>query len=503
MNFYNCKVFNNEEIKNINREDKNIKNIGNLNLVYDKVYRYLLDNGIRVIFIPMESNLFAAGVFIGAGSRHEVKSYGIAHFLEHMIFKGTKTKTSDEVNEILDNIGAVSNASTSYEYTSYYLSGNPHDAENLVDILIDLYSNPIFPEEDIENEKKVVLEELRMGKDNHKRELFDKLKEKMLENVNYNIRRPIIGYEDTISKLTRKDIIDFRKNYKFDNTVIVISGNYKKDIIMNILKNHFNKKLILTDIPDYNKNIEQKFIIPYDNINNNKIKKSDNNIKKSDDNINKIKFHLVKKNNINKSNIIFINKIINQSIVILSFRAPSYYSKYHSSISLLSDILTSGFSSRLFNLLRNKLAVSYYSNAYIYSLSDCGFFNITVGLDPDVVNNTIKEILLELKNIIINGLTEKEFNIAKKKSETLLLFDFKEPLQYVNYYGLLELMELPYQNIVDIYEDIHNINMKDVVKSAKLIFKKNNFFVGIVGNVDKTNINELENIINDKELYFS
>jgi predicted Zn-dependent peptidase len=443
--------------------------IENLNLTIDPVYKYELKNGIRVIMIKMKSNIFSAGIFINAGSRHETTAYGIAHFLEHMTFKGTKTKSSEEVNEILDNLGAVYNATTSLEYTSYYLSGNPMDNEKLLEILLELYISPDYPEKDIEKERKVVLEEWRMNQDNYNRQLMEKMRKKILKDADDGLKRPVIGYEDTISKLNKNDILKFRENYKPENTVLVIAGKFKKKIMKKIIIKNFKQEIFKKSIPNYNINIHNELIIPFEK-------------------------------NTNKNHTIFIDKDIKQSIIMISFKAPSLYTKYSSAINLLSDILTSGFSSRIFNLLRNKLGVSYYSNSYFYSLSDCGFFNMTIGLDPNVITNSIKEILLELKNIIHLGITSKELIIAKKRSETSLLFNFKEPMEYVDYYGMIELFKKPYKNIIDVYNEINDVSVEDIIFVAKSLFKKDNCYIGIVGPVIQEEIKE---IVNDENLFYS
>jgi len=118
------------------------------------------------LLIPLpNSNTVTVGIFINAGSRHETSAFGIAHFLEHMTFKGTKRRTSTQLMNHLDSIGAQYNAMTGYEFTLCYISGDPRDIKTLLDIVIDLYLNPTYPDEDIEKERNVVLEELRMNID--------------------------------------------------------------------------------------------------------------------------------------------------------------------------------------------------------------------------------------------------------------------------------------------------------------------------------------------------
>jgi predicted Zn-dependent peptidase len=159
-----------------------LKEINGLNLNVEIVKKYKLSNGIRLLLIPMLSNLFAAGIYIKSGSANETSNYGIAHFLEHMTFKGTTSKTSHDINDLLESLGSLYNASTTAEYTNYYISGNPTDAEQLIELLLDLYKNPIYPQKDIEIEKRVVIEELRMSRDDSIKTLLNKIRKNLFLN---------------------------------------------------------------------------------------------------------------------------------------------------------------------------------------------------------------------------------------------------------------------------------------------------------------------------------
>ena len=468
MTFYNYYIDN----KLYGGNNENYKKIGNLNLSINEVSKYVLNNGIRLVEIPMKSNLFAAGIYVNVGSRDEddPKCYGIAHFLEHMTFKGTKTKTSKDIDILLDNYGAIHNATTTMDYTSYYLTGNPIDSINLLDILLDIYCNPTFPQEDIHIEKKVVLEEWRMNTDNNKRNLIENILKNCYNDIDDDtFKRPIIGNEQTIKNFSREDILKFRKKYTFDKTIILISGLYNKNEIFKLIKKYFNCNITKVNIPGYKEKIENKIKI------NNKYK---------------------------EPQIIKIKRNINQTIIYLCFKTINRFNKYNNTLNIISDILTSGFSSKLFDLLRNKLGVSYYCNSYYLGQKESGLFFIELALDNKYIINTIEEILLILKNLCINNISENEFNIIKKKRETELLFDFKEPLEYIEHYGYIEINKKPYENIIDMYENIQNENIDDIQKLSKKMFKKNNLILGIIGNPKPSIITKLKKIINNNELYY-
>ena len=423
---------------------------------FNNVYKYIIEsddknNGTKIILIPMTSKIFSAGIFINAGSKNETEAFGIAHFLEHMTFKGTKTKNANDINNILDKLGANYNASTSIEYTSYYLSGDSVDQNELLDILFDLYSNPNYPIEEIENEKNVVLEEWRMNQDNNTKILFQKINSIMMKCADYSLQRPTIGFKENILKYNRNDILNFReKNYIGHKTSILIAGNFNLVDILLFIKKYFISSIKPIKINKDTDSKDNDFVIPF-------------------------------KDYISDTRFIFIEKNIEQSVIILSFRAPNISNVHINYLNILSEILTSGFTSRLFNLLRNKLGVSYYCSSEYYGIKEYGTFNIRVGLDPNVILNTIKELLKELFNIASNGVSEDELKIAKKKCEVSLLFSFKEPSEYVNYYGLNEINNLPYRDINDIYNVIKNTTIDNVNNVAKNIINKNNMYIGIIG----------------------
>lgn len=470
MTFYNYtfdKLISGGKINN----DKYEK-IGDLKLSVGEVFKYTLDNGIRLVEIPMNSNLFAAGIYVNIGSRDEEDEhcYGIAHFLEHMIFKGTTTKTSKQIDIMLDNLGAIYNASTSMDYTSYYLTGNPNDSYELLDLLLDLYCNPTFPEEDIINERKVVLEEWRMNTDNNKRKLIETILRDCYDDIDDDsFKRSIIGNEKTIKNFSRNDIIKFRKKYTHQKTIIVLAGHYDKKKIFNLIKNYFNCNIKKTVIPGYKEKIENKIII---------------------------------KNDYKKPQIVKIKKNSNQTIICLCFKTINRYSKYINTINIISDILTSGFSSKLFDLLRNKLGVSYSCESYYLGQKETGLFIIELGLENTVITNTLKNILLILKEICLYGITKNELNIVKKKNETELLFDFKEPMEYIDHYGHTELYKKTYKNIIDMYNNIQNETIDNVKLLCNKMFKKKNLILGIIGNPKISIMNNIKKIINNDELYY-
>ena len=195
-------------------------------------YKEKLNNGLTLVLIPLkDEKIISVGIFIKVGSRYETdENNGISHFLEHMTFGGTNTKTENEIMAKLDSVGALYNAATSREFTYFYTNGNYKDSNILLDIILDMYMNPIFPEKKIKKERLVVLEELGMHNDDNQMLLYDDVM-----NLMYNfttLGNPILGSYETVSNITRDDLLNYHnKYYTPNNSILVVSGNFNHNKI--------------------------------------------------------------------------------------------------------------------------------------------------------------------------------------------------------------------------------------------------------------------------------
>lgn len=426
---------------------------------------------MKTLIIPLlNSNTITVGIFINAGSRKETEAYGIAHFLEHMTFKGTDKRSSDNLMFELDSLGANYNAMTGHEFTAYYISGDPRDIEKFLDIIIDLYLIPTFPESDIVKERNVVLEEQRMNEDSTSRVLTNTMFKEIYDTIKPDMARPIIGFPNTISVLNRNDIINYRKrNYMGSNCLLCVSGNFDKDDAIKYIEYKFNSTL--------NKMPKQENLF-FDTV------KRDMNI---------LPFIKMKSNIKRHINIL---KDIKQTVINFTFSAFNANNHYLNHLELLGDILSNGFSSRLFNLLRNKMGVSYYNNSFTRTFEDCGQFVITVGVEHNSVLITIKGILEELKKIKENGLTEAELSKAKKQNETSLLFQFKDPYEYLMYYGINYLKSKPMYSITDMLNNIDSVTLNDLNTIVKKLFVSDNLIIGTIGKVNDSDTEKIIKLIN-------
>lgn len=435
-----------------------------------RIYREKLNNKMNVLLIPLdETDTVAVGIFIKVGSRFETKkNNGISHFLEHMIFKGTKKLTSNKIYQILDNVGAIYNAQTSHESTNYYIYGHKDDIELFIGIMAEIYWNPLFREDDLITERDVVIEELNMYKDDPKDLIYDILHETLFPNS--SLKFPIIGTKKNILSFTREDLFKFRRQYYLANrTAFVVTGNFDRYSISDLIKSKMGSI--------------------YKSVNNAIVPEPDPLI-------------------VTSPKIVIREKDIAQTNVMVSFRSQGIYSKDTPVYDLIGSILSGGLSSRLYNLLRNELGSTYFFNASNVSYTYEGVFIIHMGINNKRVDEVINKVLEEINGLRMSvknkkkgyAITQGELNKAKRIIITQFSLSLQTPQDLLQYYGLQEI----YYNIGPIPLDFkHRIHIRSRINEYESItiehtnevirdlFRPENLNIVIYGHpplVDKTDL---------------
>jgi len=309
-----------------------------------KFIRHVLDNGMVILMIPIKmTELVSVGFFIDAGAKDDGHHLGLAHFLEHMMFSGTEKRSREQIFKSLDGIGSDYNAITTAENTYYYINGHCDDIKKILDIVLDIYLNPVFKPNRITKESKVIIEEMRIGKDNP----YNKLSEKMHQTYfkGTQLGRTIIGTEESVSQIKQHDLINFReKYYTPQNTVFVISGNFNPKRIYPLME----PPLIKLTNPDMPTNLKSQ--------------------------TEKIIHHMHAQN----KPYIYTDKNLTfyQAYILLSFPLYNLHKTNEQEINIISHLLSSGFSSRLFTSLRINHGRTYSSSAYPLTYGDVGIFII-------------------------------------------------------------------------------------------------------------------------------
>lgn len=338
------------------------------------INKFVLDNGIRVVCekIPYLRSV-SIGIWVGTGSRNEDKiNNGISHFIEHMLFKGTKNRTAKDIAATIDSIGGQINAFTSKEYTCYYAKTLDTHIDIAIDILADMFFNSLFNEKDISVEKQVILEEINMYQDTPDDLVHDILAEVMWsgETLGY----PILGTYESLSKLNRNTIIDYLSNYYYPgNVVIAIAGNYDDEKVKDLLEKHFSNwkndrhRLTNYEIVNFNSGVKVK------------------------------------------------NKDTEQIHLCIGFNGIEYGNDDIYPLLIINNILGGGMSSRLFQKIREEKGLVYSIYSYPSTFKNAGAFTIYAGMNPEQFEYVCRLIMLEIKEIIHTGISESEMEKSKEQ----------------------------------------------------------------------------------------
>ncbi len=334
----------------------------------------VLDNGLSIIGYPIKnSQTTTLLVLVGVGSRYESeKERGLSHFLEHMMFKGTKKRPSAKIVATeLDALGASYNAFTGYEYTGYWVKVRNTQKNIALDVISDIFQNSLLAEKDILVERGAIVEELNMYLDLPMRSIHDKFQTLLYGDT--PLGREIIGTKDHIMNFRKPDFDQyFNQKYVAGNTYIVVAGDVNSQTL---------------DL------VEEKF----KNIRVNQVPERES-IKEIQD-----------------SAKVFIDyKKTDQCHIMYGFRTVDVHSEEKYKAYLISTILGGYMSSRLFTEIREKRGLAYYVRASSDHFDDAGYLAVNAGIRNDKVLEAVKIISKEFAKIKLTGITEKELKIAKE-----------------------------------------------------------------------------------------
>lgn len=416
-----------------------------------------LDNGIRVIMekIPYVNSV-SIGVIIDNGSAKEDKyNNGVSHFIEHMLFKGTNKRSAKDIAESIDNIGGQLNAFTSKESTCYYAKVLYNHIDIAIDVIADMITNSIFAESDIEKEKSVIIEEINMYLDSPEDMVNELLNEIMFEKT--SLGRPVLGIENSIKKLNRKEIHEyFTNNYRPENIVISLAGNIDTSEVFKMLNYHFG---------------------------------SLNNLNKYDE----------KKENIYK----FTNKLkgITKNTEQLNFcigmEGLPVVSKNIESLLVLNNIFGGSMSSRLFQKIREDLGLAYAVESYPSSYKDIGIFTIYAGLHPSQLIKTIEHIGKEIDNLREKLISKYELDKSKEQLKGNYVLGMEGTFSRMYEIGKSLSIFNEVHSPDKVLNKIDKVSLSDIEEVVRLVFNKEKINIAYVGDIEnKENLEEkIKNIL--------
>ncbi len=407
-----------------------------------KFTKTVLENGLRVITVPMpENGTVTAMVLVEAGSRYESKDInGISHFLEHMCFKGTvKRPNALAITTEFESMGVQYNAFTSGTYTGYYAKASKDKGNAILEMVSDLYLNATLPEEEMEKEKGVVIEEINMNQDKPQHIVGDAFDELLYGD--HPAGRTILGSKETVKNLTKEALVKYRKaHYVPAKTIVAIAGNINEQETIRHVSELFGNLPKASEI-EMEKVIEDQ------------------------------KEPAVK----------IYDKQTDQTHFILGFRAFDRYDKRKRALGMLATILGQGMSSRLFHRIREELGLCYYIGSSTSLDHDCGIFLMRAGVAHDKIEDTIREIMAIVRDIVENGITDQELQKAKDFKVGNMYLGIETSDSLADWYGFQELDRDAILTPEETEAEVRAVTKEQVQAVAKDVFKTSQLNLAAIG----------------------
>jgi predicted Zn-dependent peptidase len=407
-----------------------------------KFKKKVLPNGLKMIAVPMADNpTVTVLVLVETGSKYESKDKnGLSHFLEHMCFKGTATRpNTSDLSKELDGLGCQYNAFTGQEFTGYYAKGKAGDFSKLLDVVSDLYLNPLFKEEEIEKEKGVIVDEINMYDDMPMQKVGETWMKLLYGDTPAGWS--IAGPRDVVRGMKREDFVAYRKaHYVASATTVVVSGNI--------------------DAVDAFKDIAKKFKGISDGKKAGKKKTRDMQTTPA---------------------VAIEHKETDQTHFILGTRSFPVGDKRNSALAVLGGVLGSGMSSRLFRKIRDEMGVGYYVRAGNSTSTDGGYFAVSAGVANNRLEEVIRAVLAEMEALKHELVSPEELTKVKEHMVGMLYLGLESSDDLAEYYGMQEVLRRDIKTPKEKEKIIRAITAEEVRAMARKIFVEKTLNLALIG----------------------
>jgi len=420
---------------------------------------FTLKNGLSVVLVDTKTfPTFTAMLLVGAGSRYESKeNNGVAHFFEHMAFKGSKKYPNALIlSSVIEGLGGIFNAFTTKDHTGYWIKAPISYFETVVDVLADMIQNPLLIYEEIEREKGVIIEEINMYEDEPQYKVWEIFEELIFKN--HPLGYPITGFKETVAKFTRQTFLDYMKDlYKPSNVILVIAGGIS-------LGNSYKYSL-----KKYIEIIQEKF-----------------NSWEDGKKVSFLNFY----DSQNSPQILIKNKKTEQAHLILGYRGLSYTHPKRYVQSVLMTILGGGMSSRLFYELRERRGFCYYIHSGSEPFSDTGYVYTRAGLTVNAkkINEAIKVIIEEHQKIAAGELKDEEIKKAKEITKGQLILSLEDSHNLASFIGRKLMFDKKIVKPEDIIKKIDAITREEIIDLAKRLFLREKLNLVLLSSITRDKI---------------
>ena len=401
-----------------------------------------LENGIPVVMEPISGvRSLAVGVWVKVGSRYETRDEnGISHFLEHMFFKGTKKRTTKDISVDIDSLGGDLNAFTSRENTAFYIKVLDEHINQGVDLLSDIFVNSVFPEDELEKEKKIIREEIKMVEDTPDDYIHD------LFNLTVwgqeGIGQPILGLRETIASFTRDQVLShIKKYYGTKDIVISCAGNFQQEEMIALLNRRFGG---LRHGSTPKKGVGPGF----------------------------------------QRNVKVYSKEMSEAHICIGVPGVSQVSEERYAFFVLNTILGAGVSSRLFQEIREKRGLAYSVYSFTSSYLDTGLWGVYAGVSKKRIREVAELIIAEMRDFS-HTLTEAELQRAKNHLKGNLILGLESTNSRMNNLARQEIYFGRYISPEEILKSVDMVNMKQIRDLSERLISNDMFAVTALGPLQK------------------
>jgi predicted Zn-dependent peptidase len=403
------------------------------------------NNGVRVVTQQVPGmHTVSIGIWVTNGARCEQPAeQGVAHFIEHLLFKGTKRRTARQITREIDSLGGVLNAFTSYEYVCYYAKSLTKTLPQVVDILSDMFLHSTFPADEIEKERKVVLQEIKMRDDSPEESIHDRLHQSFWKG--HSLGHPILGTDQNISGMTRDTILGFRSRwYRPSEILIAAAGAVEHQTLVALLEESFSG-----------------------------IKPGEP--RRSSQSRERITTGRVME---------LCERDLEQTLICMGTEGLPATAPERYSLMILNAILGGGMSSRLFEEIRENRGLAYSVYSYVSSFSDAGTMAIYAGTERQRSCEAIKIILGEMARLRDEMVPQDELDAAREQIKGKVLMSLESSDSYMSRLARSYLNFGRYQPLDEVMAGFEAVTAEDLGQLAIRLFRDETLNIQIMGKVD-------------------
>lgn len=412
----------------------------------------VLDNGVKIVTSPMvRKQSVAIGIWINAGARFETpKISGISHFLEHLVFKGTKSYSCQKIKESIEGVGGALNGFTTEELTCFLVKIPSRYLDLALDILADMVVNPTLPVREINKERTVILEEIKMYKDLPQSYVYE-----MLDGLlwpDQPLGMSILGSTESVSRIMRKDLYAYKESYYSpENIVISAAGLLNQERF----KDKVRKRLSCLK------------------------KKGTNEFSKASEMQGQPRLEI-------------LSKDTEQTHLAIGFHALKRDHPLKYALAILHIILGANSSSRLFSEIRENRGLAYEIGTLVKRLKDTGAFIVHAGVDNKNVEFAIKLIFQELQKVSKKPVTKDEFRRAKEFFLGQLMLALEDTMDQMLWIGESTVSLDRTHTLQQVIRDVNKVSLEELGQVSRIIFKEDKTNIAIIGPLKTSKKNILD-----------